>query len=252
MKLIRFEKDGIVGYGVLENDKVRVLKGGFQGEAAFSGVEYRLLEVRLLIPVEPGKIIAVGLNYIDHIKEFGDRPVPENPTLFIKLNNTVIGPGEDIILPKGYERVDFEAELAVVISRHCHEVSAEEAPGYILGATCLNDVTERVIQKKDGQWTRGKNFPTFCPIGPWIETDADIGNLEIRSILNGKVMQSSNTKHQIWNPYELVSFISRSIPLEAGDVVATGTPSGVSSMSPGDEISIEIQDVGTLTNRVRE
>jgi 2-keto-4-pentenoate hydratase/2-oxohepta-3-ene-1,7-dioic acid hydratase in catechol pathway len=250
MKYLRFEKDSLEYFGILKENKIKVLKGDFLDEVAFSGVEYDIDEVRLLAPVKPGKVIAVGLNYLDHIKEFGDRPVPENPTLFVKLTNTVIGPGDEIILPKGYKRVDFEAELAVVISDYCYKVTADEAPEYILGATCLNDVTERVVQKADGQWTRGKNFPTFCPIGPYIVPDIDMSDLEIKAVLSGEVKQHSSTKHFLWNPYELVSFISRSIPLEPGDVVTTGTPSGVGPMQPGDTITIEIENVGSLTNPV--
>ena len=252
MKFARFKKDSTIGYAVVEGKILKVLKGDFLGGVTFSGIEYKLDEVRILAPVVPRQIIAVGLNYLDHIKEFGDRPVPENPTLFVKLPSTVIGPEDDILLPKGYQRVDFEAELAVVISKHCYDVSPEEAGEYIFGATCLNDVTERVIQKADGQWTRGKNFPTFCPIGPYVVTDINLGELDVCSRLNGKTMQSSNTRHFLWNPAELVSFISRSIPLEAGDIVTTGTPSGVAPMAAGDTIEIEIEGVGCLVNHIRE
>ncbi len=251
MKYLRFEKDSAEGYGILQGDKVKVLKGDFLEEVAFSGREYNVSEVRLLAPVKPKKVIAVGLNYLDHIREFSDRPVPENPILFVKLANTVIGPGDEIILPRDYQRVDFEAELAVVISDYCYQVTPEEAPDYILGATCLNDVTERIVQKADGQWTRGKNFPTFCPIGPYIVSDIDLSNLEIKAILNGEIKQQSNTKHFLWNPYELISFISNSIPLEIGDVVTTGTPSGVGPMKTGDSITIEIESIGSLTNPVK-
>ncbi len=251
MKYLRFEKDSVEGYGILQDNKIKVLKGDFLEDVAFSDVEYNLDEVRLLAPVKPSKVIAVGLNYLDHIKEFGDRPVPENPTLFVKLTNTVIGPGDDIILPEGYKRVDFEAELAIVISKHCYKVTPEAAPNYIFGATCLNDVTERIIQKADGQWIRGKNFPTFCPIGPYIVSDIDLSDLQVKAVLSGEVKQQSSTKHFIWNPYELVSFISQSIPLEPGDVVTTGTPSGVGPMKPGDTISIDIENIGTLTNPVK-
>lgn len=206
---------------------------------------------KLLSPVSPNKIIAVGLNYIDHIKEFGDRDIPKNPTLFIKFPHTVIGPNETILLPKGYKRVDYEAELAIVINKHCYQVTPKQAKEYILGATCLNDVTERVVQKSDGQWIRGKNYPTFCPIGPYIVSDIDYNNLSIKSILNGKVKQNSNTKNFIWNVYELISFISQSIPLENGDVITTGTPGGISPMNDGDEIIIEIEGIGRLVNKVK-
>jgi len=220
--------------GQIENDQIDLIK-----------------EKELLSPVTPNKIIAVGLNYIDHIKEFSDRPIPENPTLFIKFPHTVIGPKENILLPKNHERVDYEAELAIVISKPGYEISVKDAKDYILGATCLNDVTERSIQKKDGQWIRGKNYPTFCPIGPYIVSDIDYNNLNIKSFLNGKIMQDSNTKHFIWNVYELISFISQSIPLEKGDVITTGTPNGVSPMKNGDEIIIEIEGIGQLINYVK-
>ena len=252
MKFARFIKDSIIGYAVVDDNRLKVLKGDFLTEVAFSGIEFDISEVKLLTPVVPGKVIAVGLNYLDHIKEFGDRPVPENPTLFVKLPSTVIGPEDKIILPKNYQRVDFEAELAVVISKHCYAVSPEEADDYIFGATCLNDVTERIIQKADGQWTRGKNFPTFCPIGPYVVNGIDLNNLDICSRLNGEVMQESNTRYFLWNPASLVSFISQSIPLEAGDVVTTGTPSGVAPMKPGDKIEIEIEGVGCLINHIAE
>lgn len=231
----RYLEEGIIKKGQTENNDLDGIK-----------------DKKLVSPVTPNKIIAVGLNYLDHIKEFGDRPVPENPTLFIKFPDTVIGPDDYIVLPKGYERVDYEAELAIVISKHCYRVSVSEAEDYILGATCLNDVTERVVQKKDGQWIRGKNYPTFCPIGPFIVSDIDYNHLDIKGILNGKVMQSSNTSHFIWNVHELISFISQSIPLEEGDVITTGTPNGVSKMEEGDEIIIEIEGIGKLINRVRK
>ncbi|MBN2853584.1 MAG: fumarylacetoacetate hydrolase family protein [Clostridia bacterium] len=231
----RYLEDGKIKQGTTDNENVSALA-----------------EKTLVTPVTPNKIIAVGLNYLDHIKEFGDRPVPENPTLFIKFPDTVIGPNDDILLPAGYDRVDYEAELAVVISQYCYKVSIQEAKNYILGATCLNDVTERTVQKKDGQWIRGKNYPTFCPVGPYIVSGIDYNHLDIKSTLNGKVMQSSNTEHFIWNVYELVSFISQSIPLEAGDVVTTGTPNGVSGMKDGDEIIIEIEGIGKLINYVKE
>jgi 2-keto-4-pentenoate hydratase/2-oxohepta-3-ene-1,7-dioic acid hydratase in catechol pathway len=250
MKLARFIKDNVVCHGVIEGDAVRFLKGDFLKSVKFTGESVKTDEIRLIAPVTPGKVVAVGLNYLDHIKEFGDRPVPENPTLFLKIPSTVIGPGEAILLPPGYKRVDFEAELAVVISKRCFRIPPKKAGGYILGGICLNDVTERVVQKKDGQWTRGKNYPTFCPVGPYIETEADFANLDIKGILNGEVLQSSNTRFQIWKAAELVSFISQSIPLEPGDIVSTGTPSGVSSMKPGDEIAIEVEKIGRLVNRV--
>lgn len=250
MKYIRFKKGSKTSYGILDNSVVKELKGNLFEEITFSGSKYKLDEITVLSPVEPSKIIAVGLNYLDHIKEFGDRPIPQNPTLFIKLSCTVIGPEDKILIPDGYDCVDYEAELALIISKDCFKVTVEEARDYIFGVTCLNDVTQREVQRIDGQWIRSKNFPTFCPIGPYIVSDLDLTNLNIKSILNGEIKQDSNTKNFIWDPYELISFISQSIPLKAGDVITTGTPYGVGPMYDGDLISIQIEGVGTLTNTI--
>lgn len=229
----------------------RYLENGLEknGEIENSGIG-KLDGIKLLTPVKPSKIIAIGLNYMDHIKEFGDRPIPKNPTIFVKFPHTVIGPLDTIKLPKDYQRVDYEAELAIVISKYCYQVSKEEAKDYILGATCLNDVTERVVQKADGQWIRGKNFPTFCPIGPYIVSDIDYNNLGIKAILNDEVKQDANTNLFIWNVYDLISFVSQSIPLEEGDVITTGTPMGVSGMKDKDKIVVEIEGIGKLINFV--
>ncbi|HHW31898.1 MAG TPA: fumarylacetoacetate hydrolase family protein [Clostridiaceae bacterium] len=252
MKYLRFKYNGTTRYGILEGDIIKEISGNFFEEFGYTGREFELDEVKLLAPCIPSKVVAVGLNYISHIKEFGDRKIPSNPTLFIKLPHTIIGPGDDIIRPKGAERVDFEAELAVVISKPCKNISADKADDYILGATCLNDVTERSIQAMDGQWTRAKNFETFCPIGPYIVNDIDYNALDIKSYLNGEIKQSSNTNNLIWKVQELVSFISRVIPLKPGDIVSTGTPSGVGAMKNGDIIEIDIEGIGRLRNQVRE
>ncbi|MCD6569201.1 MAG: fumarylacetoacetate hydrolase family protein [Deltaproteobacteria bacterium] len=205
---------------------------------------------KLLPPVEPTKIVAVGLNYRDHAQEF-NLEAPKEPIIFLKPPSSIIGPDEAIIYPKGVRRLDFEAELAIVISRRCKDITFESANDYILGYTCFNDVTARDIQIRDGQWTRAKAFDTFAPIGPWIVTDIkDVGNLKISSKLNNEVKQSSSTSNMIFNVYSLVSFISSIMTLEPSDVIATGTPSGVGSMSPGDVISIAIEGIGELKNRV--
>ncbi|RLA98474.1 MAG: 2-hydroxyhepta-2,4-diene-1,7-dioate isomerase [Deltaproteobacteria bacterium] len=203
-----------------------------------------------LAPVRPTKIVAVGLNYKDHAMEFS-LDIPEEPIIFLKPPSSVIGNNEDIVYPEGVKRLDFEAELAIVISRRCRAVSRDKAKDYILGYTCFNDVTARDLQEKDGQWTRSKSFDTFAPIGPWVETEiADPGELRIVSRLNGKVMQSSSTSNMIFDVYYLVSFISCVMTLEQFDVVATGTPPGVGPMKIGDTIGIEIQGIGELRNRV--
>ena len=203
-----------------------------------------------LAPVRPTKIVAVGLNYRDHAMEFS-LDIPEEPIIFLKPPSSVIGNNEDIVYPEGVKRLDFEAELAIVISRRCSAVSRDEAKDYILGYTCFNDVTARDLQEKDGQWTRSKSFDTFAPIGPWVETEiADPGDLRIVARLNGEVMQSSSTSNMIFDVYYLVSFISCVMTLEQFDVIATGTPPGVGPMKIGDTIGIEIQGIGELRNRV--
>ncbi|HOO38042.1 MAG TPA: fumarylacetoacetate hydrolase family protein [Deltaproteobacteria bacterium] len=206
---------------------------------------------RLLAPTIASKIVAVGLNYRDHAEELG-LELPKEPILFMKPATSVIGPLDDIVYPPQSTRVDYEAELAVVISKDCKDVKASDAAGVILGYTCLNDVTARDLQVSDGQWTRAKSFDTFAPIGPWIETDiGDPHSLAITSHLNGECKQSSNTKNLIFSVFELVEFISGIMTLNRGDVIATGTPSGIGPMNPGDEIAIELEGIGVLKNRVR-
>jgi len=237
-------------FGILEGNMVRQISGSFLGDFKPDNIICKIDDIKLLAPCVPSKVVAVGLNYMDHIKEFGDRDIPKSPTLFVKLPHTVIGPGESIIIPEGATRVDYEAELAVVIKSECFRIPEQDAANYILGATCLNDVTERHIQKKDGQWTRAKNFPTFCPIGPYIVDGIDYNNLDIEMKLNGQIKQKSNTSNLIWNVEQLVSFISQVMPLHPGDIVTTGTPHGVSPVKAGDITEITVEDIGTLQNNV--
>ncbi len=239
MRLVRFRHGGKIYSGVLTGDDIT---------AESLGV-IKLDEVSLLAPVAPSKIVSVGLNYRDHARELG-MSVPDEPIIFIKPSTSVIGPGEPIIYPASSARVDYEAELAVVIKEKVKNVSKEDAPGYILGYTCFNDVTARDLQKKDGQWTRSKSFDTFAPVGPWIETDIDPGNLSIRSYLNGELKQDSKTSEFIFTVMELVEFISKVMTLLAGDVIATGTPANVGEVKAGDEVTVEIEGIGKLTNRI--
>jgi 2-keto-4-pentenoate hydratase/2-oxohepta-3-ene-1,7-dioic acid hydratase in catechol pathway len=176
--------------------------------------------------------------------------LPKEPLIFMKPSTSVIGPGEAIIYPKMSKRVDYEAELAIVIGKEAKKVSEERAADYILGYTCLNDVTARDLQPKDGQWTTAKGFDTFAPIGPWIVTDIDPHHLDVSSYLNGERCQHSNTKNLIFGPRQLVSFISRVMTLLPGDVIATGTPSGIGPMAVGDKIDVVIEGIGTLSNNV--
>ncbi len=205
---------------------------------------------RIAAPVIPGKIIAVGLNYRDHAQEMA-LELPSEPILFMKPSSSVIGPDETIRYPAQSSRVDYEAELAVVIGRTCRDVDAASARDYILGYTCLNDVTARDLQAKDGQWTRAKSFDTFAPMGPWIVTGLDDPHdLAVIARLNGEVRQSSNTANLIFTVFDLVEFISHIMTLEPGDVIATGTPSGVGPMARGDIVEIEIDGIGVLKNTV--
>jgi len=220
-----------------------------------------LSEVSLLQPIDDRpKIICVGLNYRDHAEEQGAK-VPEEPLIFMKPYTAIIGPNQPIIYPEITEKLDYEAELAVIIGKRCKKVTAEEAPRYILGYTCFNDVSARDIQYRDGQWFRGKSFDTFAPIGPWIVTGDEIGDphkLRIMSRVNGEVRQNSNTANLIFDVYYLVSFISRVMTLEAGDIIATGTPAGVGIfykphprlLKAGDLVEIEIEKIGVLANTV--
>ena len=218
MKYLRFlSPENEIKYGRLdpENEsRVIVLDKDFLDGGADTEEEYEITKIKILAPTVPSKIIAVGLNYYDHIKEFGDRPVPENPTLFNKFPHTVIANNDGIICHPISERIDFEGEMAIVISKHCKDVKAEDANDYIFGVTCLNDVTARDIQRADGQGLRGKNLETFCPMGPFVATGLDYGNLHIQSRLNGKVMQDSTTALMMNSAQKLVEFISQAFPLE--------------------------------------
>lgn len=209
-----------------------------------------LEELELLPLVRPTKIVCVGLNYHDHAREMG-LPIPEEPVLFLKPPTAVIGTGEAIVAPAGAGRVDYEAELAVVIGHPARCVSEEDALSHVFGYACANDVTARDLQKKDGQWTRAKSFDTFCPVGPWIETHLDDAqNLGVRAIVNGETRQSGTTADMIFPVPKLISFISGVMTLLPGDVILTGTPAGIGPIKDGDEVGIEIDQLGLLSNRV--
>ncbi|UCD56298.1 MAG: fumarylacetoacetate hydrolase family protein [Candidatus Hydrogenedentota bacterium] len=251
MKICRYIYRDNVEYGILEGEEIVALKG-----EPFSGIERTdkrraLAEVNLLSPALPSKVVAVGLNYQEHIDETGMEK-PAAPILFIKPSTSVIGPGEPIVYPSKAARVDYEAELAVVIGKKCKDASPEEVRSAILGYTCLNDVTERFMQGMDGQWTRAKSFDTFCPIGPYIVTDIDPKGLKVEAYLNGEQKQSASTDLLIFTVEELVSFVSGVMTLLPGDVVATGTPSGVGPINPGDTIEIRIEKIGSLVNTVEK
>lgn len=249
MHLGRFRLEEKIFYGSVEGDTVVEIRDIFSGPVP-TGNAYPLNSVRVLAPCLPTKAVCVGLNYVDHAREFG-LEAPEEPVLFIKPPSTVIGPGDNIEYPEMSRRVDYEAELAVVISKKCRNIDSRQAFDYILGYTCANDVTARDLQKKDAQWTRAKSFDTFLPLGPYIITDADPGNLNIFLFLNGVCKQKSSTGNLIFSVPELLGFISRVMTLYPGDVILTGTPSGVGPVAPGDEVVVEIKEIGRLHNRIK-
>jgi len=249
MQLVRFQSGDAIRYGILESGAVYALEGDLFGEFRRGERLASLEEVRLLAPVKPSKILALGKNYAAHAAEMKS-DVPETPLTFLKPPSAVINPGDEIVYPEMSQQVDYEGELAIVIGRRAKHVPEEQARRYILGYTCANDVTARDLQRKDGQWTRAKGFDTFCPLGPWIVTDLDPGALAIQTRLNGQVRQNGNTSDLIFKTDYLVSFISQVMTLEPGDVILTGTPAGVGPMLPGDEVEVEIEGIGVLKNRV--
>jgi 2-keto-4-pentenoate hydratase/2-oxohepta-3-ene-1,7-dioic acid hydratase in catechol pathway len=249
VRIARVSYGGGISFGVIEGDEVAELDGPPIGELRFSGKRAALADCRLLAPVIPSKVVAVGLNYRDHAEEMG-QALPEEPLIFLKPGTTVIGPGDAIRKPPECQRLDYEGELAVIIGglvRNADRATAAEA---ILGYTVGNDVTARDLQVKDIQWTRGKGFDTFCPLGPWIETDLDANSLDLEVRLNGETKQQSNTKNLIFDPADLVSFVSRVMTLLPGDVIMTGTPAGVGPMEPGDTVEVELSGIGVLRNTI--
>jgi 2-keto-4-pentenoate hydratase/2-oxohepta-3-ene-1,7-dioic acid hydratase in catechol pathway len=224
--------------------------GGKKDDIALTGTSFALADVRLLAPMLPSKVVCVGKNYADHAREMGGEP-PAEPIIFLKPSTSVCGPGEPIMRPARLsERIDFEGELAVVIGRLCRAVPADQAGEVIFGYTCANDVTARDLQARDGQWARAKGFDTFCPLGPWIETDVDPGDLALTTRLNGEVKQSARTSLLLHDVAALVQYVSAAMTLLPGDVLLTGTPAGIGPMECGDEVSVTIDGIGTLSNPV--
>jgi 2-keto-4-pentenoate hydratase/2-oxohepta-3-ene-1,7-dioic acid hydratase in catechol pathway len=249
MKLIRFSLEEKIAYGALEQDEIRVLEGSFAAGFRKTGKILPADKAKLLCPVTPSKAVCVGENYLDHIREMGHTP-PQEPVIFLKPPTAVIGPGDKIIRPAITERMDYEGELAIVIGKTARHIPPGKTKDYIFGYTCANDVTARDIQRRDGQWTRGKGFDTFLPIGPCVETAVDASALPIRTLLNGKVVQSSNTNQLVFGIDRLLCFITEAMTLLPGDVVLTGTSSGVGPMVAGDVVVVEIEGIGRLENIV--
>lgn len=249
MRYVRFEQPEGPRWGVVKGEDVLTLaKPPYEG-VAYDGGKLPLSQCRLLPPCQPTKIVCVGKNYGEHALEMGAEP-PGFPVLFLKGPNTLNRPEGAIHAPAFVERLDYEGELGVVIRRRAKDVKAKDFADYVLGYTCLIDATARDIQRRDGQWTRGKSMDGFCPIGPWVTDEADPASLKLETRLNGKVVQQGNTADLLTPVPELIEFITASMTLEPGDVIATGTPAGVGPMIPGDRVEVEIEGVGVLKNHV--
>jgi 2-keto-4-pentenoate hydratase/2-oxohepta-3-ene-1,7-dioic acid hydratase in catechol pathway len=249
MKIVRYKVDNKAEYGLLEGISIHCLSGSPFTRINKRDKYYEPNEVTLLTPCTPTKFIGVGLNYYSHLK-VTKTPVPTEPLIFLKPTTAIIGPNENIIYPKSSHEVYFEGELGVIIGKRASNVSEKEALSYVMGYTCVNDLTARDFQLTDKTPTRAKGFDTFAPIGPYIETDLDPGNLSIKTWLNGKLKQDGTTKDLIFSVPFLVSYISHIMTLLPGDVISTGTPAGIGPMLPGDTIEIKIEKIGTLKNKV--
>lgn len=237
-------------YGVVTHESVNPIKGNFFGSFQRTDVTYKLSDVKILPPCEPSKIVAIGRNYREHAAEFG-HSVPSEPLLFLKPSTAVIGTNESIVLPKISTRVDYEGEVGVVIKKRAFKIPDREDPlDYVLGYTCVIDVTARDLQQKDVQFTRAKSFDTFAPVGPWIETDLDPEDMKLQTRINGDVRQSASTEQLIFPIRFLIKYISNVMTLLPGDIISTGTPSGVGPLKPNDIIEVEVDGLGTLVNRV--
>ncbi|HUB38426.1 MAG TPA: fumarylacetoacetate hydrolase family protein [Streptosporangiaceae bacterium] len=277
MRIARFAVGDEVAYGVVVDDASGDANGARQAQSSESGspsaglsvaeiaghpfgpsadgpkltgARYPIEDVRLLAPVLPSKIVAIGRNYAEHARELGNE-VPAEPLIFLKPSTAVVGPGDAIVRPVQLsERVDFEGELAIVFGRLCRDVPPARVPEVIFGYTCANDVTARDLQAKDGQWTRAKGFDTFCPLGPWIETSLDPADVQLTTTVNGQVKQDSRTSLLIHDIATLVGYVTAVMTMLPGDVLLTGTPAGIGPLVAGDSVSVSVEGIGELTNRV--
>ena len=250
MRIARVDLNGTPRWATIEDQQVYALEEVY-GARRRGGAIGILDHLKLLAPAEPKKIVCIGLNYAAHAAESG-QTIPEEPLMFFKPPTALIGPGDDIVWPYGTERIDSEAELALVISKRAKLIQPERWREYVLGYTCGNDVSARDWQGRDGQWSRAKGFDTSCPLGPWLETDLNPDNLRIRGLLNGQPQQDSSTSDLGHKVGTLVAHISRYFTLEPGDIILTGTPAHPGHMQDGAEYTIEIEGIGTLTNRMRK
>jgi len=251
VRIARFEHQGRVCFGSVKDQAVTALEGSLFDKPRETAAIFPLAAVRLLCPVSPSKIVCVGQNYLGHIQELGV-PVPREPVIFFKPPSCLIGPGAAVVYPAGAKRVDYEGELAAVIGRTMTKAPEAEALKYVLGYACFNDVTERALVKKDPLLlSLAKGFDTFGPCGPFVVTGVDPGNLEIKTYLNGRVVQEDNTRNCVFSLERILHYVSARMTLNPGDVVITGTPKGIAPMKPGDLVEVEIEGLGRLRNPVR-
>ncbi|MER7625141.1 fumarylacetoacetate hydrolase family protein [Streptomyces sp. NPDC126503] len=260
MRIARFSLDGNVAFGAVEGEGtvesaasgglvLDIIKGIPYTDFELSGTKIPLSKVRLLPPVLPNKVVAIGRNYAEHARELGNE-VPDVPVAFFKPTTSVIGPGDAIEYPSFSRELHHEAELAVVIGRMCREVPRERVKDVVFGYTCANDVTARDVQQREKQWARAKGFDTSCPLGPWVETELDPADLTVQATVNGEQRQLGRTSDMIRSVEDLVVHITEAMTLLPGDVILTGTPAGVGPLNVGDEVAVTIEGIGTLTNRV--
>ena len=246
MKICRFKFDNQTHTGVIENEKVFLFENERKSSHSFD-----LPEIELILPTVASKIVCVGRNYAEHAAELGNE-VPAEPLLFLKAPSSLIMNGEAIEIPSQSSQVEHEGELGIVIGRNCKNLSDSDDPfGYVFGYICLNDVTARDLQRKDVQFTRAKSFDTFCPISSFIETETDVSDISVITKVNGEIKQNGRTSQMVFPVEFLIRYISRQMTLNAGDIIATGTPSGVSKLNTGDVCEIEIEGVGSLANEVK-
>jgi 2-keto-4-pentenoate hydratase/2-oxohepta-3-ene-1,7-dioic acid hydratase in catechol pathway len=249
MRIVRYSREGQVGFGILEGETIAALSPHPFAAFEYTGERFPTGEVRLLAPVLPTKVVAVGRNYAEHAREMGGE-VPDDPVIFLKPSTAVIGPGDPIVHPGWVGRVDYEGELAVIVGKLARRLDEADAIQAVLGFSCANDVTARDLQRADGQWARAKGFDSFCPLGPWIETDLDSSDLALRTLVNGEPRQQARTSQLERGVASLVAFVSRVMTLLPGDVLLTGTPAGVGPLEVGDRVEVEIDGIGVLANQV--
>lgn len=250
MRIVRYQtKNEAPRYGWVLENKVGPVEGDIYSQYRRLEAETPLADVKLLAPAQPSKIICIGRNYVEHAKEHNVE-VPKVPLIFMKPPSSILDPGGTIILPPQSQQVEHEAELVVVIGKRGRHITPEQAPAHVFGYTVGNDVTARDLQKSDGQWTRAKGFDTFCPFGPWIDTDFDPADAVVTCKVSGQPRQMASTRDMVFNVSQLIAFISSVMTLEPGDLIFTGTPAGVGPLKPGDSVEVEIEGLGKLVNPV--